>query len=56
MKLKDIPEALSDARKNIVTAPSKRLERQRFCEKLRQAEDLIKSAIEELPYSKEIRL
>lgn len=56
MKLKDIPEVLFDVRKCIVAAPSKREERLRFCEKLKQAEDLIESAMKELPYSKEIRL
>lgn len=56
MKLKDIPEALFYVRKSIVAAPSKRAERRQFCQKLKEAEDLIKSAMEELPYSKEIIL
>lgn len=56
MDLKDVPEVLFYVRKSIVTAKAEELKRLHFCEKIKTAEDLIKSAMEDLPFTEGIHL
>lgn len=56
MKLGDMPELLFETRKIIAGYERDELARLQFCDKIKQAEDLIKSAMEDLPYTTKIIL